>query len=78
MQLIEDGNYYIQLEITSTKVRFWEIAGIRAGHIRWMQQYPSVPRLTIQELIDTKTPMIKIPAPEKLQVLRCRPLRGRL
>lgn len=69
MQKIIDGNYYIQLEITSTKVRFWELASIRGGHIRWNQQYPSVPNLTIKELLTKKTPMIKIPSPEKLKEL---------
>ncbi len=68
MQLIEDGNYYFLIEILGRPKTFqWELAVISCGHIKWVNLLPR--GISVKELVDNKTPMVKIPGADKLKSL---------
>lgn len=75
MQLIEDGNYYILIDYLyevkpyrKTHCYQWEIAEINRGHIKFLNHKPLV-SISVKELIDKKTPIVKIPDADKLREL---------
>ena len=71
MQKIKDGNYYILVELLAKSgfsgSKQWEIASVSGGHIRWLNLLPR--NISLSDLIKNKTPMIEIPAPDKLKML---------
>ncbi len=67
-QPIKNGNYYILIEFHGhgfSGQKQWEIANIYNGHICWLQNTPK--NISLKEIIDKKTPIIKIPEVNKLK-----------